>query len=57
AEEKPEITLEPTWGEIWRRIKRLSPYLWPKKSRPLQLVAPFALGELVKIFEGRSSYS
>ncbi|KAL0580337.1 ATP-binding cassette-type vacuolar membrane transporter Hmt1 [Marasmius crinis-equi] len=71
-EEKPEITLEPSWSEIWRRLNRLSPYLWPKKSRPLQLLAllclllvtigrvvnvaqPIAFGELVRIFDHKSS--
>lgn len=74
ATSKPEISLEPGWSEIWRRIKRLTPHLWPQKSRYLQLLAclcviiliaervvnvaiPLALGELVNIFEGRSSYS
>ncbi|KAJ8077054.1 ATP-binding cassette-type vacuolar membrane transporter Hmt1 [Marasmius tenuissimus] len=42
-EAKTEINLEPSWGEIWRRLKRLSPYLWPKKSRPLQLLALLCL--------------
>ncbi|KAJ3819599.1 mitochondrial half-size ABC transporter [Lentinula raphanica] len=72
--EKPEITLEPSWGEFMHRIKRLSPYLWPSKSHFLQLVAvlcilililgrfvnalvPYTLGELIKVFENRSSYS
>ncbi|KAF9007997.1 hypothetical protein BDQ17DRAFT_1455635 [Cyathus striatus] len=36
---KPEIALDPSWTEIWRRIRRLSPYLWPTKSRYLQLLA------------------
>ncbi|KAJ6593694.1 hypothetical protein B0H19DRAFT_31568 [Mycena capillaripes] len=35
---KPEISLDPSWGEIWRRISRLVPYLWPSKSRSLQLL-------------------
>ncbi|KAF9451287.1 hypothetical protein P691DRAFT_787477 [Macrolepiota fuliginosa MF-IS2] len=74
VESKPEISLEPSWSEIWQRIKRLVPYLWPSKSRYLQLLAsicvfillvervinvavPWILGELVNIFEGRSTYS
>lgn len=74
SEEKPDISLEPSWSEIWRRLKRLMPYLWPSKSKYLKLLAmfcmfiliveravnvavPLALGELVSIFEGRSSYS
>ncbi|TFK44564.1 hypothetical protein BDQ12DRAFT_717702 [Crucibulum laeve] len=74
ADVKPEINLDPTWSEIGRRIRRLSPYLWPTKSRHLQLLAavcmvilligrvinfamPIALGELVRILEGRSQRS
>ncbi|KAL5528172.1 HMT1 [Sanghuangporus sanghuang] len=30
---------EPTWGEVWRRIKKLTPYLWPKNSVWLQFLA------------------
>ncbi|KAJ7128881.1 mitochondrial half-size ABC transporter [Mycena crocata] len=72
--EKLEISLDPSWGEIWRRISRLAPYLWPSKSRSLQLLVlfciililvgrvvnaamPFALGEIVRIFEGGSDRS
>ncbi|KIK67026.1 hypothetical protein GYMLUDRAFT_92865 [Collybiopsis luxurians FD-317 M1] len=38
-DDKPQIALEPSWSELMQRIKRLFPYLWPSKSRPLQLVA------------------
>ncbi|KAF4567762.1 hypothetical protein EYR40_006769 [Pleurotus pulmonarius] len=38
-EAKSDIVLDPSWSEIWRRIRRLSPYLWPSKSRPLQGLA------------------
>ncbi|KAF5326125.1 hypothetical protein D9611_000133 [Ephemerocybe angulata] len=38
-ESKPEISLEPTWGEVWERIRRLTPYLWPSNSRYLQSIA------------------
>ncbi|KAJ8494557.1 hypothetical protein ONZ45_g13206 [Pleurotus djamor] len=38
-EGKSDIALDPSWSEIWRRIRRLSPYLWPSKSRPLQGLA------------------
>ncbi|KAF8828933.1 hypothetical protein HHX47_DHR3000967 [Lentinula edodes] len=72
--EKPEIVLEPSWSELMQRIQHLSPYLWPSKSRSLQLIAilcilillcgrfvnaimPFTVGELIKVFEKRSSYS
>ncbi|KAL5524042.1 hypothetical protein ACEPAG_8215 [Sanghuangporus baumii] len=30
---------EPTWGEVWRRIKKLTPYLWPRNSVWLQFLA------------------
>ncbi|KAF7321485.1 ABC transporter protein [Mycena kentingensis (nom. inval.)] len=36
--QKPEISLDPSWSEIWQRFLRLTPYLWPSKSRPLQLL-------------------
>lgn len=39
ADEKPEIALDPSWKELGRRIRRLTPYLWPSKSKPLQLLA------------------
>jgi len=38
-EAKPEISLEPGWSEIWCRLKRITPYLWPSKSRHLQFLA------------------
>ncbi|KAJ7078899.1 hypothetical protein B0H15DRAFT_859656 [Mycena belliarum] len=74
SSEKPEISLDPSWSEIWRRISRLAPYLWPSKSRSLQLLVlfcvililigrvvnagiPFALGEIVRIFESGSDRS
>ncbi|KAJ7675100.1 ABC transporter type 1, transmembrane domain-containing protein [Mycena rosella] len=74
SSKKPEISLDPSWSEIWNRISRLAPYLWPSKSRSLQLLVllcvililigravnasmPFALGELVRIFEGESDRS
>ncbi|KAK2467807.1 hypothetical protein APHAL10511_000102 [Amanita phalloides] len=37
--EAKEISLDPSWSEIWRRVCRLSPYLWPKRSRSLQFLA------------------
>ncbi|KAJ6558561.1 mitochondrial half-size ABC transporter [Mycena vulgaris] len=72
--EKPDVSLDPSWSEIWRRISRLAPYLWPSKSRSLQLLVllcvililigravnaamPFALGEIVRIFERGSDRS
>lgn len=74
SDAKPEIVLDPSWAEIWRRIRRLSPYLWPSKSSHLQLLAslciiillfgrvinlaiPLTLGELIRVFDGRSELS
>lgn len=34
-----EIALDPSWREIWQRLQRIAPYLWPSKSRGLQLLA------------------
>lgn len=36
---KPDVNLDPSWSEIWRRIRRISPYLWPSGSLPLQGLA------------------
>ncbi|KAG6813687.1 hypothetical protein H0H92_008535 [Tricholoma furcatifolium] len=51
---KPEIALDPSWSEIWRRIQRLSPYLWPHKDRYLQLLASLcivilAIGRVINV--------
>lgn len=29
----------PTWSELYRRLKRITPYLWPKDSSWLQFLA------------------
>ena len=29
----------PTWSELYRRLKRITPYLWPKNDRWLQFLA------------------
>lgn len=34
-----EINLDPSWGELWTRLRRITPYLWPSKSRGLQVIA------------------
>ncbi len=36
---KEDIALDPSWGEIFARIKHITPYLWPSKSFGLQLLA------------------
>ncbi|PCH43974.1 hypothetical protein WOLCODRAFT_26357 [Wolfiporia cocos MD-104 SS10] len=53
-EVKEEIVLDPSWGEILARLKRISPYLWPSKSFALQFLALLcilvvAVGRLVNI--------
>ncbi|EJF58200.1 hypothetical protein DICSQDRAFT_110500 [Dichomitus squalens LYAD-421 SS1] len=42
-EAKEDIALDPSWGEIFVRIRRIAPYLWPSKSFGLQLLALFCL--------------
>lgn len=39
SEPKPEISFEPSWSELWKRIRRLGPYLWPSKNPWLQFLA------------------
>lgn len=36
---KEDIALDPSWNELFHRLNRISPYLWPSKSRALQLLA------------------
>lgn len=36
---KEEISLDPSWSELARRIRRLGPYLFPSNNRPLQGLA------------------
>ncbi|KAI0743423.1 hypothetical protein C8Q80DRAFT_1107266 [Daedaleopsis nitida] len=38
-ETKEEIALDPSWREIFVRIKHITPYLWPSKSFGLQFLA------------------
>ncbi|KIY66216.1 mitochondrial half-size ABC transporter [Cylindrobasidium torrendii FP15055 ss-10] len=44
---KTEVSVEPSWGETVARLRRLSPYLWPSKSKALQGVAVICLLILV----------
>jgi len=46
-EPKSEISLEPSWSEIFARIRRLTPYLWPSKSRYLQFLGAICIFILV----------
>ncbi|KAH9858534.1 hypothetical protein C2E23DRAFT_908588 [Lenzites betulinus] len=36
---KEDIALDPSWREIFARIKHITPYLWPSKSFTLQFLA------------------
>ncbi|KAI0780187.1 hypothetical protein C8Q74DRAFT_1263689 [Fomes fomentarius] len=38
-EAKEDIALDPSWRELFVRIKHLAPYLWPSKSFALQFLA------------------
>lgn len=42
-ETREEIALDPSWGEIWARLRRISPYLWPSKSYALQFLGLLCL--------------
>lgn len=74
AQKKPSITIPKNLGEvrkedkplplkeIWARLKKLSPYLWPSTSRKLQLFVTVVMGmiaaervikPLVPVFLGR----
>ena len=39
TQNKEDIALDPSWSELFHRLNRISPYLWPSKSRALQLLA------------------
>jgi ATP-binding cassette subfamily B (MDR/TAP) protein 6 len=41
--ESKEINPEFSWSDMWKRLRRLSPYLWPKKSRSLQLLGALSV--------------
>ncbi|KAI0785526.1 hypothetical protein C8Q75DRAFT_794509 [Abortiporus biennis] len=38
-ETKEDVSFDPSWSEIWCRLKHITPYLWPSKSRGLQGLA------------------
>ncbi|KAL6308193.1 hypothetical protein BKA93DRAFT_726289 [Sparassis latifolia] len=51
---KEEVALDPSWREIYARIKHIVPYLWPSKSFTLQFLGVLCillvvLGRLVNI--------
>ena len=37
--QKDEVTYNPSWSEFRQRLKNITPYLWPSRSKPLQAVA------------------
>lgn len=37
--QKDEVTYNPSWSEFQQRLKNITPYLWPSKSKPLQAIA------------------
>lgn len=39
VERKSEISYNPSWSELCRRLRRITPYLWPKHSPRLQFLA------------------
>jgi hypothetical protein len=36
---KEDVSYNPSWKEFGQRLRRLTPYLWPSGSRPLQFIA------------------
>ncbi|KAF8335769.1 uncharacterized protein EI90DRAFT_3047074 [Cantharellus anzutake] len=44
---KAEINLDPSWSEMWHRIRRLFPYLWPRHELKLEALAFFCVLLLV----------
>ena len=38
-QDKEEVNVDPTWGELLHRLRHIAPYLWPSKSRALQMLA------------------
>ena len=37
--QKDEVTHNPSWGEFQQRMKNITPYLWPSRSKSLQAIA------------------
>ena len=37
--QKDEVTYNPSWSEFQQRLKNLTPYLWPSRSKSLQAIA------------------
>ncbi|KAI0093127.1 hypothetical protein BDY19DRAFT_922216 [Irpex rosettiformis] len=47
SQDKEEINPDPSWGELIHRLGRITPYLWPSRSRALQLLAGLCIGLVV----------
>ena len=47
SQDKEEINPDPSWGELLRRLGRITPYLWPSKSRALQVLAVLCIGLVI----------
>ncbi|KDQ57655.1 hypothetical protein JAAARDRAFT_35344 [Jaapia argillacea MUCL 33604] len=43
SQPKQEISPDPTWHEIWIRLRHITPYLWPTKNFGLQLLASICI--------------
>jgi hypothetical protein len=43
GEVRPEVAVDPSWRELGRRLGRITPYLWPSKSKKLQMIAIFCI--------------
>ena len=37
--QKDEVTHNPSWGEFRHRLRNITPYLWPSRSKSLQAIA------------------
>jgi len=37
--QKDEVTYNPSWSEFQQRLKNITPYLWPSRSKSLQAIA------------------
>ncbi|KAF9652999.1 hypothetical protein BDM02DRAFT_3088177 [Thelephora ganbajun] len=53
--QKDEVTYNPSWSEFQQRLKNITPYLWPSRSRSLQAIAGvcillLAVGRVVNVF-------
>lgn len=37
--QKDQVTYNPSWSEFQQRLKNITPYLWPSRSKSLQAIA------------------